>query len=227
MAANTRVKDQFHVLGASLFSLAGVLVLFLGSALGQAESDPWLILASGAKGSIRAATTREDLVRLYGESNVVDQDADVGEGEMEPETILFPNDPERRIEILWKDPERRADPSSVAIRGKVSRWHAVHGISLGTTVSQLQRDNGRPFRWTLTNDGTDMAEELISWQGGVLEKEFQGDGRVFLSLERSPTKGTKPRGPSDFSLDSDSPVMRAQNPHVSEISWVFSFKAQP
>ncbi len=227
MAANTRLKERPHALGTSLFRLAALVVLFLPSALGQAESDPWLILASGAKGSISVNTTREDLVKLYGDSNVVDQDADIGDGEMVTETVLFPNDSERKIEILWKDPSRRADPSSVTIRGKVSRWHAVHGISLGTTASQLQHVNGRPFRWSLTNDGTDMAQQLTSWQGGVLDKEFQGDGRVFLSLESSPTKGTKPKGPSDFSFDSDSPVMRAQNPHIREITWVFPSGGQP
>jgi hypothetical protein len=207
--------------------LAAILASLLTCVFGQAESNPWLILASGGKGAINSHTTREDLVRLYGESNVVDHDADVGDGEMEPETVLFPNDPERRIEILWKDPVRRAEPSSVAVRGKISRWHAVRGISLGTTSSQLQRVNGRPFRWTLTNDGTDMAQELISWRGGVLEKELQADGRVILSLEYSPTKRTKPRGPSDFSLDSDSPVMRTQNPSIHKITWVFPSKAQP
>jgi len=227
MAASTRLTNRLYVLGANFLWLAAILISLRAPALGQAASDPWLILANGKEGSINLHTTREDLGRLYGDSNIVDQDADVGDGEIEPETVLFPNDPERRIEILWKDPERRADPSSVAIRGKVSRWHAVHGISLGTTALQLQRVNGRPFHWSLKNDGTDMAEELISWRGGVLEKESRGDGRVFRSLERSPTNGTKPRRPSDFSVDSDSPVMRAENPHVSEISWVFSFKAQP
>jgi len=51
-------------------------------------------------------------------------------------------------------------------------------------------------------------------------------GRVFVSLESSSTKGTKPREPADFSLDSDSPAMQAQNPRDGEISWGF-LSAQP
>jgi len=121
VAASTNLKKRLHVLGLNLLRLAAILVSLRAPALGQAASDPWLILASGKEGSINLHTTREDLVRFYGDSNVVDHDADVGDGEMEPETVLFPNDPERRIEILWRDLERRADPSSVAIRGKVSR----------------------------------------------------------------------------------------------------------
>ena len=140
-----------------IFGLAGFLFLVTIPGLAQATHDPWLILASGAKGAINIHTTREELVRLYGASNVVDQEADVGEGEIEPETALFPKDPERRIEILWKNPDRREEPASASIRGKASRWHAVRRISLGTTLTQLQRVNGRPFRLELRNDGADMA----------------------------------------------------------------------
>jgi hypothetical protein len=143
-----------------------------------------------------------------GASNVVDQDVDVGEGEMEPETVLFPNDPERRIEILWKDPDKRAEPASVCIRGRASHWHATHGISLGTTLRQLQRANGRPFRYNLVNDGTDMVNELFSWHGGRLEKDFQGKGSVILGLKHAPTKATARDGPKDFGGESDAPEMQ-------------------
>jgi hypothetical protein len=222
-------RDRFVLCLRSHFDpwLAGCVLLTALSGFGQAAPDPWLILASGEKGSINAHTTREDLVRMFGAANVIDQDVDIGEGEVVTGTLLFPKDPERQIEVLWKDPDKKTEPESASVRGNKSRWHAVHGISLGTTSAELEHINGRPFRWTLMNDGTDMAQELISWRGGLLEREFQGDGRVILLLEYSPTKGAKQRGPSDFSRDSDNPVMRAQNPHISEISWVFPSKTQP
>jgi len=196
-------------------------------AFGQTAADTWLILASGEQGSINVHTTREDLVRVYGAANVVDQDADVGDGEIEPVTFLFPQDPERRIEILWKDPGRRADPREVGIRGKKSRWHGVHGVSLGTTLIQLQQINSRPFRLELLNDGTDMRNELISWHGGSLENEFQGEGRVILWLVGSSTKDTRQTGPQDFAGESDEPAMRARDLHISEMSWVFPWKEHP
>jgi hypothetical protein len=204
-------------------------VFFLGTVLGfaQAGPDPWLILASGKEGAINAHTTRNDLVRMYGAANVVDQDVDIGEGEMQSATFLFPKDPERRIEILWKDPDTKTAPESADVLGKKSRWHAVHSITLGTSVSELERLNGRPFRLTLTNDGTDMAEELISWRGGSLEKEFQGGRRIILKLEWTPAKGTKRKAPHDIETNSSDPVWRAQNPHVSRISWFFSSNTQP
>jgi len=71
-----------------------------------------------------------------------------------------------------------------------------------------------------------MAEETISWQGGRLEKEFQGKGRTILQIESSPTKGAKQRSPADFEVDSDNPVWRAQTPHISEMTWFFASHAQ-
>jgi hypothetical protein len=178
-----------------LFQVAGFVFMMTMLGFGQASSDPWLILANGQNGLINTHTTREDLIDKYGASNVVDQDFDDGEGEIEPETVLFPKYPDRRIEILWKNPEKRAEPASVSIRGQTSRWHAPHGISLGTTLRQLQRANGRPFRYDLVNNGTDMVNELISWHGGSLEKDFQGESGVVLQLESAPTKATARNGP--------------------------------
>src|SRR5579863_3835749 len=96
---------------------------FLGTILGfgQATPDPWLILASGEKGAINAHTTRVDLVRMYGAANVVDHDVDVDE-EVQSATLLFPEDPERRVEILWKDPNTKTAPESADILGRKSRW---------------------------------------------------------------------------------------------------------
>jgi hypothetical protein len=55
---------------------------------------------------------------MYGAANVVDQEVDAGEGETDLATILFPSDPQRSIEIFWKDPDKKTAPSSATIRGK-------------------------------------------------------------------------------------------------------------
>jgi len=207
--------------------LVGALLFVARYGCAQSPSDPWLVLANGKRTSITAHTTRLDLVHMYGAANVVDEDVDIGEGEMQSATFLFPKDPERQIEILWKDPDAKTVPKSADIEGKKSRWHAVHGISLGTSSTELEHINGRPFRWTLKNDGTDMAEELISWRGGSLEKEFQGGRRVILELEMTPSKGSKAKGPQDVDTNSDNPAWRTQNPRVSRMTWFFPPNTQP
>jgi len=212
-------------LAGVFFWLVALLLFSPGSAVGQSESDSWLILANGRQGSINLHTTRDDLVRIYGSANVVDQEVDLGEGELVTGTFVFPGDAERQIEILWSNPDRRIGPESIEIRGKSSRWHAVHGISLGTTLAELERINGRPFHFELVHDGTDMADELISWHEGLLEKEFQGEGRVKLWLERTSTPGTL-KAPANFAGESDTPAMRNLNLHVTRITWLFPAPAQ-
>jgi len=94
------------VRGGFFVGLAGLILLAPMTAFGQAQADPWLILVSGEKGAINSHTTRKDLVRMYGAANVVDQDVDIGEGEMQSGTFLFPKDPQRQIEIFVGRPGR-------------------------------------------------------------------------------------------------------------------------
>jgi hypothetical protein len=212
------------------FALWSVAFVFLGtlSAFGQTASDPWLSLASGEKGSINARTTRQDLVRIYGAPNVVDQDVDVGEGETEPGTVVFPKDSERSIEILWQDPERKTLPASAQIEGAKSLWKTVHNISLGTSLRDLERLNGRPFK--LTGLGWDYSGTVTSWENGALAAELDGrHGRVILRLD-SPTPEAVDKdvaqvvGDRDFS--SHHPVMQKLNPKAYQIIWAFRSSAQ-
>lgn len=168
----------------SIFRLAGFVFLVTMLGFGQASPDPWLILASGEKGSISANITRAELVQRYGAANVVDQEVGLGEGDTDTATVLFPKDPQRRIEILWLDREKEAYPSSVTISGKASRWHAVHGISLGMLYSDLARISGKPFpiSW-----GTDQGNVVLSWNGGLLDKELKDASVSFDDLPSTAT----------------------------------------
>jgi len=140
---------------------------------------------------------------------------------------LFPNDSERRIEILWKNPNNRAEPDSASIRGKASRWHAVHRISLGTTLAELQQLNGRPVRFDLVGDGTDAAHDVISWHGGSLEKDFREEGTITLHLVGTPTQATAQKGPHDFGGESDTTEIQDLNLYIDEVTWTFPPEARP
>jgi len=154
-------------------------------AFGQATPDPWLVVPGGDAGPITARTTREDLVHRYGAANVVDEEVGVGEGDTDMATVLFPEDPERRIEILWQDEQNKRYPGNATISGKASLWHAVHGISLGMSYSELARINGKPFpiSW-----GTDMGSVVPSWNGGLLEKDLRNASIWFDDLPPHTTR---------------------------------------
>jgi len=203
--------------------LAELLFLWTILALSQAAPDPWLLLAGGEKGAINAKTTQKDLIRMYGAANVVDQEADVGEGEMESVTILFPKDPKRSMEILWKDPDKKTAPDSLTIRGCASPWKTAHNISLGMSLKQLEGLNGRPFH--LSGLGWDYGGSVLSWSDGTLAPELSGArGHVILRLTCSGNPVTKEEGSvvaPDGDFSSQNPIMQKLNPTVGEIKWVF------
>ena len=87
---------------------AGIILLLAVSTIAQDKPDSWLLFANGDRGSITAHTTRQDLVRAYGAQNVVDKGISSGEEGIVEGTVLFPNDPERSIEIFWNDFEKKA-----------------------------------------------------------------------------------------------------------------------
>jgi hypothetical protein len=190
---------------------------------GQAATDPWLILASRASASINPHTIRADLVRAFGPSNVVDQDGDVGEGETEPGIVVFPKDAQRSIEILWKDPDKKTKPNWATISGKRSLWHGVRGMSLGTSLSELERLNGRAFK--PAGFGWDYSGTVTSWENGVLASELDGGhGRHILRLDsRTPETVDKDvaqvEGEYDFS--SNHPVTQKLNPRAYQVIWEF------
>jgi hypothetical protein len=184
------------------------------TAFGQAQADPWLIVPSGEQGSINARTTRQDLVRLYGPSNVVDQDIDVGEGDIETATVLFPNNPKRMVEILWQDQQKQAYPNSVIIYGKASRWHTVHGISLGMSYSELARLNGKPFAISW---GTCEGNVVASWEGGQLDKDLKD---VSVWFDDIPSDNTKKKA-SGVSRNERPPTKGKRERRVNQIAWGF------
>lgn len=216
----------------SIFQLAGFMVLGTMLGLSQAAPDPWLILAGGEKGSINAHTTRADLVRIYGAVNVVDEDVNLGEGDFERGTVLFPSDPERSIQILWNDAKKKAEPSTLTIRGNKSRWKTAHEISLGTSLKQLERLNGKPFH--MSGYGWDYSGTITSWDGGTLAQSpgdvdpERGDHRVILRLTCSiagavsTTKEEDLQIAGDRDLSSNHPVLQKINPCVGEIVWLFT-----
>jgi hypothetical protein len=166
------------------YILAGFVFLGTIVGFGQATPDPWLIPGNGEKGSINYRVTRADLVQRYGATNVVEEEVALGEGDTDTATVLFPKDPHRRVEILWLDREKNAYPSGVTISGNASRWHAVHGISLGMLYSDLARINGKPFpiSW-----GTDQGSVVFSWNGGPLDKDLKDVWVWFDDLPRNAT----------------------------------------
>src|SRR5450432_4105072 len=80
---------------------AAILSLLFGS-VAVAQQNDWVLEPGIRLGPLTAETNRVAVVRLFGRSNVNDQDVDAGEGP-EPATVVFARDSSAKLAILWHD----------------------------------------------------------------------------------------------------------------------------
>lgn len=200
-----------------------VICCFLISAGALADASAqssYRIVPRVRVGAITAQTSESALKRIYGRRNVRSTKVSLGEGEYETGTVIFPNDPLRAIEILWKDSRRKRLPKLIQLTGEKSIWKTQDGISLGTRLKELERINGKPF--VLAGFGWDYEGTVVSWDGGKLEREFEKDGRAVLLRLSDQTDYEVPveeagsvSGDRDF--PSSNQVMQKINPKVYQI----------
>ena len=172
-------------------------------------------IAPNRVGSIGKKTTEAELRQAFGDSVVVRSRIELGEGETTPGAVIFPNDSARRAEIIWHDTLQRRSPDRVVLRGPRSVWRTSRGISLGTSLQELERLNGRPF--TLAGFGWDYAGVIIDWKGGTLDSALVG---IKLYLDPGPGQDESPAyaqvlGDRDYA--SSLPAMQQLNPKVGQI----------
>ena len=104
-------------------------------------------------------------------------------------TILFPNDPRRRLEVIWNNDAARTDLSLVVINGQ-SQWSAPRGLKLGTPLAALEKINGRPFK--LSGFDADGNASVLGWEGGALSS-LPGGCKVGIRLDIRRARLTRAR----------------------------------
>ncbi|MEO1559161.1 MAG: hypothetical protein AAFS12_05830, partial [Cyanobacteria bacterium J06632_19] len=108
-----------------------------------------LIIPGKSVGLITAETTRADLVKIYGESNLKDETILQAEGTVSvPATNVNQGTP-TALTIFWKDEARK---QILYIRGFGSQWKTPEGIGVGTSLSRLREILGE---FKLTGFGWD------------------------------------------------------------------------
>jgi len=151
----------------------------------------------------------------YDSRNVVFGQVDGPDGSKIPASILYPNDPRRRLEVLWNNEAGRTDTQVIAINGK-SQWSAPKGLKLGLAIATLEKMNGRPFK--LSGFGADGAASVLGWEGGALAS-LPGGCKVGMRLfedSKSPEEARSAVA-GDKELASNDPSLRAVKPTVGEI----------
>jgi hypothetical protein len=204
-------------------------LVMLCAASALAERNDWVIVPGKRLGPITSNTTRADLNRLFGNANVRDLPVDTGEGP-EQATVVFPKNPSAGVAIFWQD--NRIDRAMVCYRHKTGQcnWHTENGVSIGTSLRQLESLNGRPFQMEAW--GSDVGGNITSWQRGNLAAVFgEGErnqlrlGMIWQEPQRGPTLEQrtledKINGQKRSPLSSDLTVRRL-HPAVARMMLIF------
>ena len=117
----------------------------------SAALAPALVLLAGPLWALRAPTTvvacsgpfakdssHLELVTAFNSKNITFADVEAADGTKVPASILFPNDPKRRLEVWWSDRTHRSDIHLIVIGGQ-STWTAPDGLRLGQTLEQVEK----------------------------------------------------------------------------------------
>ena len=155
--------------------------------------------------------THLKLAVKYDSRNIVFGEVDGPDGAKIKASILFPNDPRRRLEVIWNNDAARTDLSLVVINGQ-SQWSAPKGVKLGGQLAALERINGRPFK--LSGFAADGTASVVGWEGGALTS-LPGGCKIGIKLaaNASATAGLS----GDKELRSNDPALKAAKPAIAEI----------
>jgi hypothetical protein len=89
-------------------------------------------------------TSHARLITEFGERNVTFRDVEGTEGIKQKATVVFDDDPTRRLIIYWDDMKARTKPNKIVIPAP-STWLGPNGIRNGLPVKDLEKINGGAF----------------------------------------------------------------------------------
>ncbi len=179
------------------------------------------------KGIMNAHFKSEDsLIEMFGQPQIKQTEIHLGEGEMAAGTVVYPDDPLRRIEFVWNNSTDRSNPERIIIRGDHSLWKTEHGISLGISLKQIETINGKSF--DLTGFAWDYEGTIVGWNGGTLNNldgNPESETARSLLLRLRPSQDSVESIPEtdfrsvsgDSIFKSDHPIMQTLNPVVYEM----------
>lgn len=177
--------------------------------------------ALNCTGPFARAADERTVAEVFGAAHVTRADIPIGEGSTEPGTVVFADDKEKRIDILWHDPAARARPAAVIFRNG-STWRVAlagsqgRSVGLGMPLTDVEALNGKPFG--VNGFGWDGGGFAGTWHDGELARPAGGCTLTlrFDQAADAPADALdKTNG--DIELLSSDPVLRQTRPVVSEV----------
>jgi hypothetical protein len=183
--------------------------------------SPAMAVAEGAEfscaGPFGRNASHAGLVKEYGAANVSHEEVFMA-GDTIPMTVVFPRDPERRLMVHWLDDNGHRGLGAVIIRSP--GWTAG-GATVGMSIADVQRLNGRPFK-LMDFQGSDNDGQVLDWQGGKLEATLAGGCRIGAVFGINDADIDQAQGsPHDDGLISEDPGLRKADPRLYELTVYF------
>jgi hypothetical protein len=173
----------------------------------------------GCDGVFNAAATLADFEAAFGKDNVVTGEVPGPEGTTMIATTVYPNDPERTMQLRWWD-EQNVKYFAGLTLAKGDTGPA--GVARGMPIEAVQAANGQPFTllgffWDYGGAAGFDAGQLADLPGGC-----------FLNLHFTPTLDPLPEDlanaiSGDMELRSDMPEVLAAKVVVDEINLGFPY----
>ena len=171
-------------------------------------------------GVFAAASSHEALESAYDAKNVTFTEVESGPSGKLMVSVLFANDPKRRLEVVWRNEDARADIHRIAITGQ-STWTGPKGLRLGMSLAAVEKINGKPFK--LQGFDQNNSSAAINWQDGALAS-LPGGCDVGISFAADPKapQSSREEAAADQEFLSSDPAIRAVKPIVTEILFGYS-----
>ena len=196
-------------------TFAAALVSVTAPLSAQQRAQPTGAHVVACSGTFAKDSSHLKLAMFFDSKNITFTDVAASDGSKVPASILFPNDPKRRLEVWWSNITARKDIHLIVIGGQ-STWAAPGGLRLGQTLEQVEKLNHKPFK--LKGFDKDRIATGSNWDGGALATVV-GGCRPGVSLRADAKTSAEETGALsvDEEYSSSDPAIRAAKPTVSEI----------
>src|SRR5262249_33859304 len=192
-------------------ALAPALALLAGPIWAQQRTPTTVVACSGA---FAKDSSHLKLAMFFDSKNIAFTDVEAS-GIKVPASVLFPNDPKRRLEVWWSNITARKDLHLIVIGGQ-STWTAPGGLRLGQTLEEVEKRNHKPFK--LKGFDKDRIATGSDWDGGALVT-VAGGCKPGVSLRADAKASAETIGAlsADEEYSSSDPAIRAAKPTITEI----------
>lgn len=155
--------------------------------------------------------TPATLAAVFGRENIVPETIDGPEGDPLNITAIYPKNPMRRIELMFRNEEERTGLMNVQLREGASLWTGPNGVKIGDSLEALEAANGGPFQ--IVGFGWDYGGYVTDWQGGKLAQTSNCAVSIRLAPEAANIDDSLMG--DGVQLMSNDPKVRASGAHVT------------